>query len=90
MSAIRRIRSLVEKMGPRPQGPFDVKKAKAPKLDADELAGLVSMDPRKGYDVREVIGRIVGRHIVRDIIDDVVNGWDVLLAAQIGEFLAQR
>ncbi len=58
-SCLRRIRSLVDKLGPRPQGPFDRKKAKAPKLDAEDLCSLVSMDPRKAYDVREVIGRLV-------------------------------
>ncbi|RKY16184.1 MAG: acyl-CoA carboxylase subunit beta [Planctomycetota bacterium] len=59
-SCIARIRSLVDKMGPRPRGPFEqARRPRAPKYDIAELAGLVPLDGRKGYDVREVIARLV-------------------------------
>lgn len=57
---IERIRSIVDKMGPRPRGPFERKpRPKAPREDASELAGLVPFDGKSSYDVREVIARIV-------------------------------
>jgi acetyl-CoA carboxylase carboxyltransferase component len=58
-SAIARIRSIVGKMGPPSPPAFDRKKAKPPRMDANELPGLVPLDGGKPYDVREVIGRIV-------------------------------
>jgi len=58
-ACIERVRSIVDRMGPQPMAPFDRKRARAPKLDAAELPGLVPMNARKVYDVHEVIGRIV-------------------------------
>ena len=59
-AAVARIRSIVDKMGPRPRGPFERKKRpRAPRFDPAQLAGLVPLDGRKAYDVREVIARLV-------------------------------
>jgi acetyl-CoA carboxylase carboxyltransferase component len=58
-ACIQRIRSLVSRLGPRPAAPFDRIKPREPRLDGEELAGIVPLDGTKPYDVREVIGRIV-------------------------------
>ncbi len=59
-SCIARIRSLCEKLGPRPRLGFDRKKRpRKPRLDPAHLAEIVSMDARRTYDVREIIGRLV-------------------------------
>jgi len=58
-SCLKRIRSIVEKMGPAPKAPFARKKPKPPKFDPAELAGLVPLDGKKAYDTREVIARLV-------------------------------
>jgi 3-methylcrotonyl-CoA carboxylase beta subunit len=91
-SAIARIRSIVDKMGPRPRGPFERnKRPRAPKHDAAELAGLVPLDGRKGYDVREVIARLAdgsdfdeyradyGKTIVTGLAR--IEGWPVGIVA---------
>ncbi|MGO7302024.1 carboxyl transferase domain-containing protein, partial [Rhizobium ruizarguesonis] len=38
---------------------IDLQKPRPPKLDPDDLCGLIPEDVRSPYDVREVIGRIV-------------------------------
>jgi len=59
-ACIARIRSLCDKMGPRPRAGFHRKKrSRKPRLDPADLTAIVSMDARRSYDVREVIGRIV-------------------------------
>ncbi|HTC93026.1 MAG TPA: acyl-CoA carboxylase subunit beta [Terriglobales bacterium] len=58
-ACIARIRSLVEKMGRKPTGPFDRKKAEAPQYAAEELYGIFEADAAKPYDMKEVIARIV-------------------------------
>jgi 3-methylcrotonyl-CoA carboxylase beta subunit len=66
---IARLRSLVGKIGERPEAPFshvpfDVVKD-APKYAAEDLYGLIDPDPAKAasnvYDMRDVIARIVDR-----------------------------
>jgi 3-methylcrotonyl-CoA carboxylase beta subunit len=56
--ALRRVRSIVATLAPRTAGPWQVRPSVEPVLDP---AGLydVPTDPRTGYDVRTVIGRIV-------------------------------
>jgi acetyl-CoA carboxylase carboxyltransferase component len=66
-SCLKRLRSLVEKMGERAKAPFSVTNydpvADAPRFPVEELYGL--LDPAPGasnvYDMREVIARIVDR-----------------------------
>jgi 3-methylcrotonyl-CoA carboxylase beta subunit len=57
--ALRRIRSIVATLAPRRPPPWGVLESQEPVLDPAELYDVVPTDPRIGYDVREVIGRIV-------------------------------
>lgn len=54
-----RVRSLVDKMGRRPRAPFDRRDPEPPLHPAEDLYGIVSGDPAKPYDMREVIARLV-------------------------------
>ncbi|MGA3212982.1 MAG: acyl-CoA carboxylase subunit beta [Terriglobales bacterium] len=58
-SCIRRIRSLVEKMGRFSFAPFDRTEPEAPRYHAEELYGIFDSDPGKQYDMREIIARLV-------------------------------
>ncbi|MHC4845027.1 MAG: acyl-CoA carboxylase subunit beta [Planctomycetota bacterium] len=58
-SCIAHVRKLAGKIGPPPPAPFNRKKARPPKLDPEELPGIVPLEGGKPYDVHEVIGRIV-------------------------------
>jgi len=58
-SCIARIRSLVEKMGARPEAPFDRREAVAPLYAASELCGIYESDLSRPYDMREIIARVV-------------------------------
>jgi len=59
-TCLKRIRSLVEKMGYRSQGgPFHQAPAESPLYAAEELYGIYESDPSRPYDMREVIARIV-------------------------------
>lgn len=56
---LARIRALVDKIGHRPDAPFDHQKPEPPTYSADEIYGIFSSDPGKQYDMREIIARIV-------------------------------
>jgi acetyl-CoA carboxylase carboxyltransferase component len=59
-SCIKRIRSLVEKMGARPRAPFDRSdKVEPPVYAAEELYGIYESEVTRPYDMKEVIARIV-------------------------------
>ena len=59
-TCLKRIRSLVEKMGYRSQGgPFHQAQPEPPLYPAEELYGIYESDPSRPYDMREVIARIV-------------------------------
>jgi len=58
-SCITHVRKLAGKIGPPAPAPFSRKRAKPPKLDPEDLPGLVPLEGGKPYDVHEVIGRIV-------------------------------
>src|SRR3954465_7019999 len=59
-SCIKRIRSLVEKMGARPRAPFDrIQKVDPPAYAAEELYGIYESEPARPYDMKEIIARIV-------------------------------
>ncbi|MEQ9641017.1 MAG: carboxyl transferase domain-containing protein [Alphaproteobacteria bacterium] len=58
--AVRIARSVMAKLPWNEQLPPEPERTyKAPRYDAEELLGLVPVDYRKPYDVREVIGRLV-------------------------------
>ena len=59
-SCLKRIRSLVEKIGYRSfGGPFHQAAPESPLYAAEELYGIYESDPSRPYDMREVIARIV-------------------------------
>jgi 3-methylcrotonyl-CoA carboxylase beta subunit len=57
-ACLKRIRSLVDKMGRRPGTPFNQIKAELPAYPAEEIYGIFSSDPSKQYDMHEIIARI--------------------------------
>src|SRR5271154_1823729 len=56
---IKRLRSLVDKIGPAPKPAFDHKKLEAPAYPEDSIYGVFSASPGKQYDMREIIARVV-------------------------------
>ncbi len=58
-ACIRRLRSLVEKMGARPEAPFDRSEAEVPLYASEELYGIYESDTSRQYDMREIIARVV-------------------------------
>ncbi|MFO7276214.1 MAG: carboxyl transferase domain-containing protein [Pseudomonadota bacterium] len=52
-------RSIVANLGNRPPAWLTLDSASEPKLDPEELYGIIPEDTRQPYDVHEVIGRIV-------------------------------
>jgi acetyl-CoA carboxylase carboxyltransferase component len=56
--ALRIARGIVRTLGNDP-APSPAREPQPPALDPEELHGVIPRDPRQGYDVREVIGRIV-------------------------------
>src|SRR5689334_10047767 len=57
--ALQIARTIVSTLHTSKQLPKDLAHAEPPKYDPDELYGIVNVDPRHPYDVREVIARIV-------------------------------
>jgi acetyl-CoA carboxylase carboxyltransferase component len=58
-ACLKRIRSLVAKMGHPAAAPFDHKPAEPPAHPGEEIYGIFSAEPSKQYDMRDVIARIV-------------------------------
>jgi acetyl-CoA carboxylase carboxyltransferase component len=58
-ACLKRLRSLVEKMGRRPSAPFDRRESAPPRHPARDLADLVTAEPSRAYDMHEVIARLV-------------------------------
>ena len=52
-------RSIVSHLNRRKYVPWEVRTPVVPRYDPAELTGIVPLDNRKGYDVREVIARLV-------------------------------
>jgi 3-methylcrotonyl-CoA carboxylase beta subunit len=57
--ALEIARSIVLNLNRRKNIPVQLAKAREPAYDAKELYGVIPRDPRKAYDVREVIARLV-------------------------------
>ncbi len=57
--ALRIVRDIVGRLAPRAPRPWDVAPAEEPVVGPEELYGVVPVDPRIPYDVREVIARLV-------------------------------
>ena len=52
-------RSIVSNLNRRKYIPWDITAPEPPRYDPDELYGIIPLDARKSYDVREVIARLV-------------------------------
>lgn len=59
--AIEIVRDIVQYLGRTPSAPVRLREPAPPAYDPDELAGIIPADPRKFFDVREVIARVVDR-----------------------------
>jgi acetyl-CoA carboxylase carboxyltransferase component len=57
--AIQIARTIVSTMNTRKAAPADVARPEEPRYDEREIYGVVNADPRRPYDVREVIARMV-------------------------------
>src|SRR2546423_1249862 len=57
--ALSIVRSVISTLGPRAPRPWATVPAEAPAVDPGELYGVVPVDSRTPYDVREVIARLV-------------------------------
>jgi 3-methylcrotonyl-CoA carboxylase beta subunit len=57
--ALERVRRIISHLNSRKAVDLDLRDPREPLCDAAELHGVVPTDPRKPYDVREVIARIV-------------------------------
>ena len=57
--ALHMVRSILESLNTRTPRRMDIHEVEAPKYDPKELLGVVPVDVRTPYDVREVIARIV-------------------------------
>ncbi len=56
---IKRMRSLVEKMGRKRASPFDRKKPEPPAYAPEEIYGIFEGDPARQYDMKEILARLV-------------------------------
>ncbi|HEX6394318.1 MAG TPA: carboxyl transferase domain-containing protein [Acidimicrobiales bacterium] len=57
--ALAMVRAILATLGSPPAPPWDVQDPDEPKVDADQLYGVVPTDTRTPYDVREVVARLV-------------------------------
>ncbi len=58
-ACIARIRSLVEKMGQRPQRAFSRREPEEPSYPAEQIYGIYDANPGRQYDMKEILARIV-------------------------------
>ena len=57
--ALRMVRSIVGTLGPRAAPPWQRVASEEPAVEPAQLYGAVPVDPRKGYNPREIIARLV-------------------------------
>jgi propionyl-CoA carboxylase len=53
------VRAIVAHLGRRRAPPWELAEPEAPRYDPEELPGIIPRDPRRSFDVREVIARVV-------------------------------
>ena len=58
-ACIRRMRTLVDKMGAPNPSPFSHVKSRDPLYSGEDIYGIFSSDPGKQYEMREIIARLV-------------------------------
>lgn len=59
LQALAIVRDCMRHLGPRRPPAWELRAPEPPRYDPHELYGIIPSDPRKGYDVREVLARIV-------------------------------
>ncbi|HEU5097989.1 MAG TPA: carboxyl transferase domain-containing protein [Roseiflexaceae bacterium] len=59
LHALAIVRSIVAQLNRRKQAPWEVADPEEPRYDPHEIYGLIPHDPRKSYEVREIIARLV-------------------------------
>jgi acetyl-CoA carboxylase carboxyltransferase component len=59
LHALAITRSIVAHLNRQKQWLWDIAEPEAPRYDAREIYGLIPSDPRKSFDVREIIARVV-------------------------------
>jgi acetyl-CoA carboxylase carboxyltransferase component len=57
--ALAIVRDIVGRLGSRRTPPWELRSPAPPRYDPQEIYGLLPRDPRKSYDVRELIARLV-------------------------------
>jgi acetyl-CoA carboxylase carboxyltransferase component len=57
--ALAIVRDIIRHMGRRVHAPVELIDPRSPAYDPDEILGVVPSDPRKFFDVREIIARVV-------------------------------
>jgi len=58
-AALGIVRDIVANLGPRSRPPWELRTPEPPHYDPAELYGVIPSDPRKSYDIRELIARLV-------------------------------
>ena len=53
------VREIVKNLGKSPESPVKLSEAKAPLYKEEEILGVLPKDPKKAYDIRELIARFV-------------------------------
>jgi 3-methylcrotonyl-CoA carboxylase beta subunit len=86
--ALEIVRSIVATTPPAPPAPWDVLDPEEPAVDPGELYGVVPVDERAPYDVREVIARLVDgsrfHEFKRDYGSTLVTGFARLWGHPVG------
>jgi propionyl-CoA carboxylase len=59
LHALAIVRSIVANLNRRKQASWELAEPEEPRYDAREIYGIIPSDPRKSYDVREIIARLV-------------------------------
>ena len=53
------VREIVKNLGKSPESPIKLSEAKQPRYQEDEILGILPKDPKKAFDIRELIARFV-------------------------------
>jgi 3-methylcrotonyl-CoA carboxylase beta subunit len=86
--ALSIVRDIVSTLAPRSACPWERRPTEEPVVDPAELYGVVPTDPRRAYDVREVIARVVdGSRLAEfkaEYGDTLVCGWGHIHGHPVG------
>jgi 3-methylcrotonyl-CoA carboxylase beta subunit len=59
LEALHRTRAVVSRLAPPRRASLALRAVKAPRFAAEELRGIVPLDARHGFDIREIVARLV-------------------------------